>query len=51
MADLVSQSIATPNDPRKKEFELMEEQKAIVDKKACSLVRAELYCGLGFIVL
>ncbi|CAM8980157.1 unnamed protein product [Rhodiola kirilowii] len=51
MADFVSQSIASPNDPRKKELDQMEKQKAIIDKKACSQVRVELYCGLGFIVL
>lgn len=51
MADLVSQTIATSSDPRRYELEQMEKQKAIIDRKACSLVRGELYCGLGFIVL
>lgn len=48
---LVSQSIARPNDPRRGELDEMEEQKAFIDKKAASLVRSELYGGLGFLVL
>lgn len=51
MADLVYQSLETRNDPRKKELENMEKQKSIIDKKASKLVRKELYCGLGFIVV
>ena len=40
-----------PNDPRLKELEEMEEQKAEIDKKADILVRRELWGGLGFLVL
>lgn len=39
------------NDPRRKEFEEMEKQKAAIDKKADSLVRRELWCGLGYLVV
>lgn len=36
------------NDPRRKEYEEMEKQKAAIDKKADALVRRELWCGLGY---
>ncbi|KAA8531801.1 hypothetical protein F0562_006482 [Nyssa sinensis] len=42
---------AHPNDPRRKEFEEMEKQKITIDKKAESLVRRELWCGLGFLLV
>lgn len=49
---MISESIiATPNDPRRKELEEMEKKKGIIDEKASSLVKGELYCGLGFILL
>lgn len=51
MEQVVFQSIAIPNDPRRKELEQLEKQKAQIDQKAQELVRAELYCGLGFIIL
>lgn len=51
MEKMISESIAMPNDPRRKEFEAMEKQKAMIDQKAQSLVRGELYCGLGFLAL
>lgn len=51
MEKLISQTIAIPNDPRKEELVEMEKLKAIIDKKAESLVRGELYCGLGFLVV
>ncbi|KAK3038145.1 hypothetical protein RJ639_029599 [Escallonia herrerae] len=51
MEKLISESIAIPNDPRKSELEEMEKQKAVIDQKAESLVRKELYCGLGFLVV
>ncbi|KAL3845209.1 hypothetical protein ACJIZ3_002612 [Penstemon smallii] len=51
MEKLITQSIAIPNDPRRKELDSLENQKALIDKKAQSLVRGELYCGLGFLVL
>ncbi|KAJ6907339.1 hypothetical protein NC651_017903 [Populus alba x Populus x berolinensis] len=40
-----------PNDPRRKELQEMEKQKAIIDQKAGTLVRRELWCGLGFLIL
>ncbi|XP_060194338.1 calcium uniporter protein 4, mitochondrial [Lycium barbarum] len=51
MDKLISESIATPNDPRRRELEHMEKQKSLIDQKAQSLVKGELYCGLGFLVL
>ena len=51
METIISESIALPNDPRRKELEEMEKQKAQIDKKAKSLVHGELYCGLGFLVV
>ncbi|KAK9678224.1 hypothetical protein RND81_11G197400 [Saponaria officinalis] len=40
-----------PNDPRRKELEAMEEQKAEIDQKAEALVRRELWAGLGYMVV
>ncbi|CAK9178561.1 unnamed protein product [Ilex paraguariensis] len=51
MEKIIYLSTAIPNDPRIKELEKMEREKAIIDEKAGSLVRGELYCGLGFLVL
>ncbi|XP_006366468.1 calcium uniporter protein 4, mitochondrial [Solanum tuberosum] len=51
MNKIISESIASPNDPRRRELEQMEKQKALIDQKAQSLVRGELYFGLGFLVL
>ncbi|CAK8569595.1 unnamed protein product [Lathyrus sativus] len=48
---LLHQSIASPNDPRRKELENMEKQKAIIDDKAKAQVQTELYCGLGFLAI
>ncbi|KAK7291167.1 hypothetical protein RIF29_06096 [Crotalaria pallida] len=48
---LIYQSIASPNDPRKKELEQLENQKEMIDDKAKAQVRAELYCGLGFLMV
>ncbi|MCD7453456.1 hypothetical protein HAX54_020997 [Datura stramonium] len=47
MDKIISESIASPNDPRRKELEDMEKQKNLIDQKAQSLVKGELYCGLG----
>ncbi|GLT92167.1 hypothetical protein SLE2022_100180 [Rubroshorea leprosula] len=47
---IISQTIAFPNDPRRRELDELEQQKAMIDKKAQALVRRELYCGLGFLV-
>ncbi|KAK9271073.1 hypothetical protein L1049_026662 [Liquidambar formosana] len=51
MRTIISQSIAIPNDPRRKELEEMEKQKALIEQKAKSLVQKEIRCGLGFVVL
>ncbi|KAK3231549.1 hypothetical protein Dsin_003430 [Dipteronia sinensis] len=51
METIISKSVAIPNDPRRKELDQMENQKAIIDEKAKSLVRGELYCGLGFLTV
>lgn len=51
MDKIISESIASPNDPRRKELENMEKQKVLIDQKAQSLVKGELYCGLGFLVI
>ncbi|KAI8003009.1 hypothetical protein LOK49_LG08G00593 [Camellia lanceoleosa] len=51
MEKIISTSIATPNDPRRKELEQMEKQKAKIDRKAQQQVQGELCCGLGFTVL
>lgn len=48
---LIYQSMANPNDPRRKELEQMEKQKTIIDEKAKAQVRAELYFGLGFLTV
>lgn len=50
VATVISEATATPNDPRKRELEQMEKQKSEIDQKAKSLVRRELYCGLGFLM-
>ncbi|KAF7135048.1 hypothetical protein RHSIM_Rhsim08G0111300 [Rhododendron simsii] len=39
------------NHPRWKELQQMEKQKAEIDKRADALVRRELWCGLGFLVV
>ncbi|CAL5349173.1 unnamed protein product [Camellia sinensis] len=51
MEKIIATSIATPNDPRRKELEQMEKQKAEIDRKAQQQVQGELCCGLGFTVL
>ncbi|KAH6765058.1 calcium uniporter [Perilla frutescens var. frutescens] len=40
-----------PNDPRRAELENLENQKCIIDEKARSLVRGELYCGLSLLMV
>lgn len=51
METIICQSIATSNDPRRKELEQLEKQKIVIDQKARELVRGELYCGLGFVLI
>ncbi|XP_047258184.1 calcium uniporter protein 2, mitochondrial-like [Capsicum annuum] len=49
---LLPMPLANTNDPQMmEEFNQMEEDKAIIDKKAESLVRRELWCGLGYFVI
>lgn len=48
---MISESMAIPNDPRKRELEEMEKKKGVIDRKAESQVKAELYCGLGFLMV
>ncbi|CAJ1973332.1 unnamed protein product [Sphenostylis stenocarpa] len=45
---LISESTASPRDPRREELEKMERLKVMIDEKAKAQVRWELYCGLGF---
>ncbi|KAJ8762385.1 hypothetical protein K2173_007544 [Erythroxylum novogranatense] len=47
---VISQSVIAHDDSRQL-LEHMEKQKAMIDQKARSLVRGELYCGLGFLVV
>ncbi|XP_057530145.1 calcium uniporter protein 2, mitochondrial isoform X2 [Amaranthus tricolor] len=48
---LVTPPVTDPNDPRRQELELLEEQKAEIDQKAEALVRRELWAGLGYMVV
>ncbi|GAB4847100.1 hypothetical protein Ancab_026110 [Ancistrocladus abbreviatus] len=49
--DVMPRSLWNLNDPRRKELEEMEKQKTEIDQKAESLVRRELWCGLGYLVV
>ncbi|KAK9948685.1 hypothetical protein M0R45_004250 [Rubus argutus] len=49
--DLIPIPGANPNAARMKELEDMEKQKSLIDQKADSLVRRELWLGLGYLVL
>ncbi|KAL6993632.1 hypothetical protein U1Q18_011744 [Sarracenia purpurea var. burkii] len=50
--DLIPVPAVHPNNnPMWKELEEMEKQKAAIDKRADSLVRRELWCGLGYLVI
>ncbi|XP_073147175.1 calcium uniporter protein 4, mitochondrial-like [Henckelia pumila] len=51
MEKLISESIAMPNDPRREELDGLEFGKAQIDRRAETLVRVELYSGLGYLVL
>ncbi|XP_011074492.1 calcium uniporter protein 4, mitochondrial [Sesamum indicum] len=51
MERMISESIGLPNDPRIEELGRLENQKAQIDQKAQTLVRGELYCGLGFLAV
>ncbi|KAF8022869.1 hypothetical protein BT93_F0398 [Corymbia citriodora subsp. variegata] len=50
MESVLYQSMAWPNDPRRRELEQMEKHKAQIDDKARAQVKGELYGGLGFLV-
>ncbi|KAK4779396.1 hypothetical protein SAY86_006924 [Trapa natans] len=50
MEAILHQTTAMPDDPRRAELVRMEEEKSKIDRKARAQVRAELYCGLGFMV-
>ncbi|CAL9228260.1 unnamed protein product [Arabidopsis halleri] len=43
--------IHNPNDPRRKELKELEAIKTVIDQKAHSLVRRELWAGLGYLII
>ncbi|KAF8048080.1 hypothetical protein N665_2684s0003 [Sinapis alba] len=43
--------VRNPNDPRRIELKELEAVKAVIDVKAHSLVRRELWAGLGYLIL
>ncbi|XP_010437300.1 PREDICTED: calcium uniporter protein 1, mitochondrial-like [Camelina sativa] len=43
--------IRNPNDPRRKELKELEAIKTVIDEKAHSLVRRELWAGLGYLII
>ncbi|EFH45278.1 transcription factor [Arabidopsis lyrata subsp. lyrata] len=43
--------IHSPNDPRRKELRELEAIKTVIDQKAHSLVRRELWAGLGYLII
>ena len=43
--------VRNPNDPRRIELKELEAAKAVIDVKAHSLVRRELWAGLGYLIL
>ncbi|KAG6400999.1 hypothetical protein SASPL_137844 [Salvia splendens] len=51
METLISEAFGMSNEPRRRELTKLEQQKGVIDEKARSLVRRELYCGLGFVGL
>ncbi|KAI9118576.1 hypothetical protein K1719_010908 [Acacia pycnantha] len=50
MERLMSETIASPNDRRRKELEEMEKEKKKIEEKARAMVWRELYVGLGVMV-
>lgn len=50
METVITETVTTPNDPRRRELDQMEKHKTVIDKKAQAHVRGELYCGLGFLM-
>ncbi|XP_065880632.1 calcium uniporter protein 4, mitochondrial-like [Euphorbia lathyris] len=49
--NIISQSIVYPDDSKREQLKEMELKKAMIDQKARAQVRAELYCGLGFLMV
>ncbi|WCJ35296.1 hypothetical protein M5689_016560 [Euphorbia peplus] len=49
--NIISQSIVSPNDPKREQLKEMEQKKAFIDQKARAQVKAELYSGLGFLAV
>ncbi|KAL5715138.1 hypothetical protein ACHQM5_017005 [Ranunculus cassubicifolius] len=47
---VISPPTPQANDPRRRELEMLEKKKAVIDKKAEVLVRRELWGGLGFLL-
>ncbi|CAE6155332.1 unnamed protein product [Arabidopsis arenosa] len=43
--------IHNPNDPRRKELKELEAIKTVIEQKAHSLVRRELWAGLGYLII
>ncbi|XP_047315556.1 calcium uniporter protein 2, mitochondrial [Impatiens glandulifera] len=50
VSSLLPHRSSDKNDPRFKELEEMEKQKNIIENKAISLVRKELWFGLGYLI-
>ncbi|EOA13784.1 hypothetical protein CARUB_v10026877mg [Capsella rubella] len=51
MEAMIKQTSPLPNDPRKEELLQLETTKKCIDIKAKRIVKAELYCGLGFLAV
>ncbi|CAM8942307.1 unnamed protein product [Rhodiola kirilowii] len=51
METLIAQSIPSQDDPRRAKLEHMEAELKEIEEKARTLVRGEMYCGLGFVIL
>ncbi|XVE82681.1 hypothetical protein DITRI_Ditri16bG0025500 [Diplodiscus trichospermus] len=51
LGGLIPLPVPNPNDPRRKELVELEKQKAMIDQKADSLVRRELWLGLAYLVV
>ncbi|XP_057498599.1 calcium uniporter protein 2, mitochondrial-like [Actinidia eriantha] len=49
--DLMPAPVPHASHPSWRELEEMEKQKAVIDRKADSLVRRELWCGLGYLIV
>ncbi|KAK8497488.1 hypothetical protein V6N13_053264 [Hibiscus sabdariffa] len=51
LGGLIPLPVPGPNDPRRKELVELEKEKAVIDEKADSLVRRELWFGLAYLVV